>query len=375
VRIVHLAYEDPRQPGAGGGSIRAREINRRLSARHEITALVAGYPGARRRVEDGVEWIPIGLRTAGKAARLSYFAVAGAHVAMRRHDLVVEEFAAPFSVGPAPSFTSTPIVASVQWLFAEGMRAKYGLPFDAVERRGLGRYKRFVAVSGWLAAELERRNPDATVVTIPNGVDPLAFAAPTEPPAHLVFVGRLDVAHKGVDLLLEAATVMNQALGPRMPPLLIVGDGPDEGKIREEIRRRGLADIVLLRGRLEGVQKYEVMARSHAVLMPSRWETFGMVAVEALAVGVPIVAFDVGPLREVVRGAATLVEPFDVSAFAREVIRLVDGRHDDAARERRRSAARHYDWDAIALEQERAYLDAVTNPSARREAEAGAVRL
>jgi glycogen synthase len=373
VRIIHLAYEDPRQPGAGGGSIRAREINRRLSTRHDITALVAGYPGARRRVEDGVEWIPIGLRAAGKAARLAYFAVAGPHLALRRHDLVVEEFAAPFSVGPAPSFTRKPIVASVQWLFAEGMRVKYRLPFDTVERRGLGRYRRFIAVSSWLAAELERRNPDATVATIPNGVDPAALAAAARPPEHLVFVGRLDVAHKGIDLLLEAMVCVKQALGPRVPPLLIVGDGPDEGKIRDDIRRRGLADVVLLRGRLEGPQKYDVMARACAVLMPSRWETFGMVAVEALAVGVPVVAFDVGPLREVVRGAATLIEPFDVRSYAREVIRLVDGRHDGAAaREQRRTVAREYDWDAIADEQERAYIDAVENWSAARAGEAAA---
>jgi glycosyltransferase involved in cell wall biosynthesis len=364
-----LAYEDPRQPGAGGGSIRAREINRRLSARHEITALVAAYPGARRRVEDGVEWIPIGLRAAGKAARLSYFAVAGPHVALSQHDLVVEEFAAPFSVGPAPSFTRKPIVASVQWLFAAGMRAKYRLPFDAVERRGLGRYERFIAVSSWLAAELERRNPDATVVTIPNGVDPIAFAAPTRAREHLVFVGRLDVAHKGIDLLLEAMASVKQTLGPGVPPLLIVGDGPDEAKIREQIRRRGLADVVRLRGRVEGAEKYSLMAGAYAVLMPSRWETFGMVAVEALAVGAPVVAFDVGPLREVVRGAATLIEPFDVPSFAREVVRLVDGRHDDdAARDERRSIARRYDWDPIARQQERAYLDAVENRSAGRAA-------
>jgi glycogen synthase len=288
-------------------------------------------------------------------------------VARRRHDLVVEEFAAPFSVGPAPAFTRKPIVASVQWLFAAAMRAKYQLPFDVVERRGLGRYSRFIAVSSWLAAELERRNPDAMVATIPNGVDPAALAAPARPPEHLVFVGRLDVAHKGIDLLLEAMTYVKQALGPRVPPLLIVGDGPDEGRIREEIGRRGLADVVLLRGRLEGAGKYDVMARAYAVLMPSRWETFGMVAVEALAVGVPVVAFDVGPLREVVCGAATLIEPFDVRSFARAVTRMVDDRNGSAAgREERRGVARRYDWDAIAQDQELAYIEAVENRSLAR---------
>jgi hypothetical protein len=65
------------QPGSGGGSIRAREINRRLGGRHDITALVAGYPGAKPRLEDGVRWVPIGTRTGAKIDRLAYFALLG----------------------------------------------------------------------------------------------------------------------------------------------------------------------------------------------------------------------------------------------------------------------------------------------------------
>ncbi len=73
MRILHLAYEDPRQPGSGGGAVRTREINRRLAADHTITAVVAAYPGARPRDEDGVHWLPIGLRTGTKLDQLAYF--------------------------------------------------------------------------------------------------------------------------------------------------------------------------------------------------------------------------------------------------------------------------------------------------------------
>jgi hypothetical protein len=55
---------------------------------------------------------------------------------------------------------------------------------------------------------------------------------------------------------------------------------------------------------VEGPEKYQLMADAHAVMMPSRHETFGMVAVESLAAGGPPVAFDVGPLREVAGGGA-----------------------------------------------------------------------
>src|SRR5215217_7161340 len=199
MRILHLAFEDPLQPASGGGSVRVREINSRLAERHEITNLVAAYPGAKPRVEDGVRWVPIGIRTHKKIAQLSYFALLGSEVARRPHDLVVEEFGAPFSTGFSPLFTKKPVVASVQWLFADAMHEKYRLPFDEVEKRGLPFYDRFIAVSGWLADELRARRPGAVVETIPNGVDNLAYEAQAATPEHLLFVGRLDLIPKGGD--------------------------------------------------------------------------------------------------------------------------------------------------------------------------------
>ena len=84
-----------------------------------------------------MRWLPIGPRTGGKIDRLAYFALLGLIVSRLPHDLLVEDFSAPFSVGLSPLFTRRPVVASVQWMFARQMRAKYGLPFDWVERVGL----------------------------------------------------------------------------------------------------------------------------------------------------------------------------------------------------------------------------------------------
>ncbi len=370
MRILHLAYEDPLQPGSGGGSIRAREINRRLAYRHEITALVAGYPGAKPRVEGGVRWVPIGPRTGAKIDRLAYFALLGPEVARRPHDLVVEEFGAPFSVGLSPLFTKKPVVASVQWLFASQMREKYRLPFDRVESYGLHLYDRFIAVSDWLARDLRSRRPEADVETIPNGVEEIAYEARPNSPEHLLFVGRLDVAHKGGDFLLEILARVRRVRGGQVPPLVIVGDGPDRGVMERLAARLGLSHLVEFRGRVEGPEKYQLMADAHAVLMPSRHETFGMVAVESLAAGAPLVAFEVGPLREV-SGCATngetgarLVPPYDLEAFAREVTRLIDTPNlAGELREAGRCWARRYDWSEIATRQEGCYLRATEGSS------------
>ncbi|WP_291423294.1 glycosyltransferase family 4 protein [Deinococcus sp.] len=374
MRILHLAYEDPRQPGAGGGSVRTLEINRRLAQRHQVTAVVAGYPGARPRLEAGVRWLPVGTQVGNKLDQLSYFAALAPVILSTPHDLLIEDFGAPFSVGLAPLYTRRPLIASVQWLFASEMREKYKFPFDLVERRGLTLYDNFIAVSDWLGREISARRPGSAVQVIPNGIPPEAFEVPAQPPEHFLFVGRLDLRHKGGDLLIESFARVREQLGPATPPLLIVGDGADRGAMEQLARQRGLEEHVQFRGRVEGAAKFDLMARAHAVLMPSRFETFGMVAVEAQAAGVPLVTFDVGPLREVAGpGGALLIAPFDPQAFAQAAAGVVC---NPARREwlaaQGRLWARHYDWDLLAQQQEAAYVAALARP--RRTRRIGAYR-
>jgi glycosyltransferase involved in cell wall biosynthesis len=360
MRILHLAYEDPAQPGSGGGSVRTREINRRLSAHHEITALVAGYPGAKPYQADGIQWLPIGLRSGTKADRLTYFALLAPVLRRFSPDLVVEDFGAPFSVGFSPLFTAKPVVASVQWLFASQMRDKYHLPFDWIEQAGLRFYQDFIVVSDWLAAVLRKRRPEAKIETIPNGVEDAAFAVEPRRPEHLLFVGRLDRQQKGCDLLLEIVARTRPLLGEHMPPLIILGDGPDRTTLEQLTRQLKLDDIVQFRGRVEGATKYELMSSAYAVLMPSRFETFGMVAAESQAAGGPVIAFDVGPLGEVARpGGAYLVAPFDLDAFAQAIVNLVlHPAKVDHIRAVGRCWAKKYNWDQLAKQQEAHYIAA-----------------
>jgi len=361
MRILHLAYEDPHQPGSGGGSVRTHEINRRLGARHEITALVAGYPGATIRQEGGVRWKPLHPRTGTKIDRLAYFGALPAAIRAHPHDLLVEDFSAPFGPGFSPLFTRQPVVASVQWLFAAHMRAKYHLPFDTVEQFGLRFYHDFIVVSDWVGNRVRARCPESQVETIPNGIEPLAFTPRAATPRHFLFVGRLDRQQKGGDLLLDSIARTVTLLGKRMPPLLIAGDGPDRATMEQHAARLGITHLVQFLGRVEGEAKYRLMANAHALLMPSRFETFGMVAVEAQAAGTPVVAFDVGPLASVAGGGgAQLVPAFDVEAFAQSAATLItDTVLNAKVRQQGRAWARQYDWDSLAERQEQHYLAAI----------------
>jgi glycosyltransferase involved in cell wall biosynthesis len=359
MRILHLAYEDPAQPGSGGGAVRTWQIDRRLARRHAITAVVSAYPGARTREEGGLRWVPLGPRGAGlgtRVQRLCYFALLGVAVRRVPHDLLVEDFGAPFGSGGAPLFSREPALASVQWLFARELRAKYHLPFEQVESAGLRLYDEFIAVSDWLGERLRARRPGARVAVIPNGVDAQALSVPLREPQHLLFVGRLDNAQKGCDLLLEIAARVRRVLGAGMPPLLVAGDGADRAGLEARARQADLAGAVHFVGRVDAEQRGALMSAAYAVLMPSRFETFGLVALESLAAGAPLVAFDVGPLQAVARpGGARLAPAFDVEAFSAEVVGLVRAPATTAAREAGRRWAEQYDWECLAARQEQEY--------------------
>lgn len=369
MRILHLAYEDPLQPGSGGGSIRTREINRRLSERHDIVALVAAYPGAQARQEGRLLWLPVGLRTGTRLDRLSYFALAAFRARSFKYDLLVEDFGAPFSTAFSPLITRKTAVAHVQWLFASQMKDKYGLPFPLVETVGLRFYDDFIAVSNWLADELRRRRPGAMVESIPNGVESAAFEVKMEAPRHLLFVGRLDVAQKGADLLLDSLARARVMLEGDSPPLLIVGDGPDRQLLEQQVEKLDLGDAVRFCGRVDGPEKYRLLAQAYALLMPSRFETFGMVAAETLAIGIPLIAFDIGPLADVTGGVGTrLIPPFDIEAFAAAIVAAVlQPGWRSAECQARRRWARRYDWDVIADLQEAHYLRVLKGGLASRD--------
>lgn len=175
LRILHLGFEDHRRPGSGGGSIRNQQINRRLAERHEITVLSTKWRGYSDRTEDGLKYVHIGLPIGYFTAILSYFAVLPFAIRRHRADIVVEEFAAPFSSALIPLWTRRPTLALVQWLNSREKSWQYKLPFLLFEQLGVRVHRRFVAVSDDLAERLRRMNSRAVVDVVPNGVEPLAL--------------------------------------------------------------------------------------------------------------------------------------------------------------------------------------------------------
>jgi L-malate glycosyltransferase len=139
--------------------------------------------------------------------------------------------------------------------------------------------------------------------------------------------------------------------------LVLVGDGPEYGRTRELVENLGLADHVRYVGVVDGVAS--LLAAADVLLLPSETESFGLVALEAMASGVPVVASDVGGLPEVVEHGVTgfLAPVGDVDAMAGYCLTLLSDCQDarkygEAARRR---ASEKFDYRSIIPLYERIY--------------------
>jgi glycosyltransferase involved in cell wall biosynthesis len=152
-------------------------------------------------------------------------------------------------------------------------------------------------------------------------------------PGALLCAARL-APEKGVHLLLEAMARLPQA------SLTVAGDGPERGRLEARAAALGLGERVAFAGWLEPPAVAAAMAAAEVVVVPSVWpEPFGIVGIEAMAQARPVVAFDVGGVREWLAAGETgrVVPPEDVPALAGAINALL---HDPATRERFGGAGR-----------------------------------
>jgi glycosyltransferase involved in cell wall biosynthesis len=152
----------------------------------------------------------------------------------------------------------------------------------------------------------------------------------------IAFVGRLS-REKGADLALEALDLIRREL-PGVH-LLVAGDGPQRAALEALTLRLGLADSVTFTGWLAPERVQAVMQSSDLVMIPSREESFSLVALEAAHVGRPVVATRVGGVPEVCidEQTALLCPPEDTQALAAAALRLL---RDRALSKRMGKAAR-----------------------------------
>jgi len=215
--------------------------------------------------------------------------------------------------------------------------------------------------------EITRRDvTDVKISVIPNGVDLAQFSPAIGPPnpRQILFVGRL-VPQKGVDVLLRAFG----AVLHRHPEatLVIAGAGQQRLYLERLARFLGVRQHVQFLGWQSRDQLAALYRASAVTAVPSLYEPFGLVALEAMASGRPVVASRVGGLAEVVDDEVSgfTVEPGDHLDLATRLGALqADPELDRVTGHAARCRAEQFDWEVVASQTAQLYNSLAPRPAA-----------
>jgi glycosyltransferase involved in cell wall biosynthesis len=342
MRIVFLTGIWP--PDVGGPATHGPDFARFLSERgHEVRVVTMGdSPPSERPVP--VDWV---RRDLPFVARYPLVALRGARLA-RRADLIYAT--ATYAAAAAASLASQrPLVAKLvsdpayerAWRFGlfrgtlEEFQGAAGPRLTALKRlriASLRRARRIVVPSRYLASIAETWGLPAPIEVLVNPAPPpLAVVPDSLGPTTFVYVGRL-TSQKALPVALAAFAAVPGAR------LLLIGDGPERASLEALTRTLGLVDRVEFAGPLPRDRVLAALAGARAAVLSSEWENLPHAAVEALAVGTPVVATAVGGVPEVVHDDVNglLVPAGNVDAFATALRRVLE---DDALRDRLAAAA------------------------------------
>ena len=208
-----------------------------------------------------------------------------------------------------------------------------------------------LAVSRETARQLRRNGfPMRRVAAVACGVDLAGLRAvapsPGQPRYDVTSVGRT-AASKGVFDLLEA-WVLVVAQRPHAR-LAMMGDGPDQDLVRERVRHYGLEQNVDLPGSVTNEEKDQCISASRVFALPSHEENWSIAIGEAMALGTPVVAYDLPELIEVWGDAYHAVSEGDIAALAGAILSLLDDepRRRELA-ERGLARVSELDWSVVA---------------------------
>lgn len=239
-----------------------------------------------------------------------------------------------------------------------------------IEFRLANRTDRVIACSRSMCAEIHRlfATPEKRIDVIPNGIDLASWDVEpesTDPAAArptIIFTGRLEW-EKGVHVLLEAVRL----LPPMLPHchVMIAGTGTREEILKEEYRDLTDSGTATFLGAVSESTVHKLVSAADVAVVPSIYEPFGLVALEAAAVRTPLIVADVGGLADIVTNGVTgrVVSAQDANALSHAIADVFANLPEARSRADRLRNTLHtdYDWQRIAGTTVASYLTAIAD--------------
>ena len=276
-------------------------------------------------------------------------------------------------------YSNKPLISTVHSIEigrAQGLNSPDSLLIDGLEWWMTYEAAKVISCSSSMKWELENHFhlPSEKIIVIPNAVDISKYERKVdreavkrrygiEPHEKVVlFIGRL-VPQKGVEYLLRAIPLILQRY--RDVKFVIAGDGWSKDYLEEVARSTGSQDKIRFLGFISDSELTELTISSDVLVVPSVYEPFGIVALEGMAAGVPVVAANVGGLAEIIEHDRTgvLVYPRNPESIAWGVNRVLldPGYARWLVQNARRKVQEEYSWEAIAQRTIEVYEEVYSN--------------
>lgn len=351
LRILWFNWRDIRHPEMGGAEVFTHEVAKRLvEIGHEVTLFTSRFKNAEpRETVDGVEVMRDGGKyTVYMAARKMY-----KEKFRGKYEVLVDEINTRPFLTPGFANNGEKIIALIHQLAREGWFYETPFPMNVIgyyllEERWLRNYLDIPTIT---VSESTKQDLIALgfkkINVVPEGLnfEPLYNIPRKEERPTLIFAGRMK-KYKRPHLAVEAFKLVRKKISEAQ--LWMVGDG----YLKRKIERKAPSGVKFF-GDLSNEERRELVKRAWVLVNPSVREGFGLNVIEANALGVPCVAYDVCGLRDSIRNGETglLVKSCDTQALAEGLFKVLE---DEGLRRRLSEDAleysRNFSWDRTAGE-------------------------
>lgn len=364
MKILIFNWRDIKNPKAGGAEVVTHECAKRWvkEGDHEVILFTAEFPGCRKTEEiDEVKVI-----RAGRQYSVHWHAFRRYRKTFKgKYDLVIDEInTIPFFT---PLYAHEPVIGLIHQLCREIWWYETKFPLNALgyvsELLYLRLYRRvpMITVSESTKQDLLRLGfNEKSIHMIPEGIDfkPRNSGSEKESVPTLIYVGRL-IKSKRVHHVIEAFKLVTQQVSNAQLWLVGSGDGTAyEGSLRRMVKTDGLNGRVKFWGRVSGDRKRALMGKAHALLAASVREGWGLIVIEANAMGTPAIGYNISGLRDSIRHEETglLTSVNTPSALAEQVTSFLnDGNLQNKLCQNALAYARNFHWDRSA----KAFMDVI----------------
>ncbi len=339
-------------PNLGGVEIHTQNLARRLAKRHEVCVVTSSGQDEKLRVMEvpslPIPYSPIPLKFPSIRAEIYHSHIPSPffawevhrrglrpHVVTYHNDVVVPErlngFKIPRRIGEV----------------VEKINENVTLPILESADAIIATTKSYAKTSPILQ--------QFNVEIVPNAVEVERYEYCEDKGNYVIFVGRL-VEYKGLGTLIEAMGIVQREIDAR---LVVVGDGEDRDRFERLAKDVGVEAEFL--GRVEERRKIELIKRAKILVLPSksRLEAFGIVLLEAMACGTPVIGSDIAGVGEIAREGGMVFH--DVYDLAEKIAKLLE--NDRLARylgkKGRRAVEERYDWGKVIERIERIYFNLI----------------